>query len=353
MSNMLRIEQFDWRHASTQAYAALNRFNNQTRAEVYPEDTPISLEEEMASWRNRPPTWVSELWVAWHGGEIVGTGRVFFRRAEDNRHVAEFSLNVLPRHRRQGLGRELLSRLMDLPLAEGRTSLLAWTTDRVPAGDAFMERLGARHGMLERVSQLELSDLNRERLDLWLRRAPERAAGFALDFHAGAYPNADIQAIVGLLHVMNDAPRVGLELEDERLTVEDVRGWQTWRAERGVVSWTLFAREQSTGRLAGFTETFWHPQRPALLQQGGTGVWPDYRNKGLGRWLKAAMIEKVMRDLPQVKRIRTDNANSNAPMLKINYDLGFKHYLTNSAWQVETQRVCAYLAESRALMPEV
>jgi mycothiol synthase len=199
--------------------------------------------------------------------------------------------------------------------------------------------------MVERVSQLELSELNHELMKLWLSRVPERAEGFALEFHQGEFPDADIEAIVDLLHVMNDAPREGLELEDERMTVEDVRAWQHWRAERGVLSWTLFARELATRKLAGFTEAFWHAQRPEILQQGGTGVWPQYRNKGLGRWLKAAMIDRVLHELPQVKRIRTDNANSNAPMLKINYDLGFKHYLTNSAWQVETQQVCAYLAE--------
>jgi len=90
--------------------------------------------------------------------------------------------------------------------------------------------------MLERVSQLELTELNRALMARWLSRAPERAAGFALEFYAGAYPDADMPAIVELLHVMNDAPREGLELEDERLTAEDVRGWQHWRAERGVTT---------------------------------------------------------------------------------------------------------------------
>jgi len=50
----------------------------------------------------------------------------------------------------------------------------------------------------------------------------------------------------------------------------------------------LVARELATGKLAGFTETFWRPSNAELLQQGGTGVWPQFRNKGLGRWLKAA-----------------------------------------------------------------
>jgi mycothiol synthase len=67
---------------------------------------------------------------------------------------------------------------------------------------------------------------------------------------------------------------------------------------------------------------------------------------GLGRWLKAAMIDKALRERPQVKRIRTGTADSNAPMLRINYELGFKPYLSVCTWQVETAKVLAYLGRS-------
>ena len=60
--------------------------------------------------------------------------------------------------------------------------------------------------------------------------------------------------------------------------------------------------------------------------------------------LKAAMIDKIRRDRPQVRRIRTDNAGSNAPMLKINRELGFKLYKSSTVWQVELDKVEEFLA---------
>jgi GNAT superfamily N-acetyltransferase len=91
------------------------------------------------------------------------------------------------------------------------------------------------------------------------------------------------------------------------------------------------------------TEVFWSPDQSETLQQGDTGVFPEHHNHGLGRWLKAAMVEKVLRDRPQIKRIRTGNAPSNAPMLRINEQMGFKPSKSVFMGQVEVGKVMEYL----------
>lgn len=45
----------------------------------------------------------------------------------------------------------------------------------------------------------------------------------------------------------------------------------------------------------------WNPNRPMILEQGFTGVYPEYRNKGLGRWLKAEMMQRILRERPEVE----------------------------------------------------
>lgn len=91
---------------------------------------------------------------------------------------------------------------------------------------------------------------------------------------------------------------------------------------------------------------FWDPSQPETLGQGDTGVLPKYRGHGLGRWLKAAMFEKVVAERPKVKRSRTGKANSNAAMLKINHEMGFRPYKEWAAWQVEVARAKEYLIVS-------
>ena len=114
----------------------------------------------------------------------------------------------------------------------------------------------------------------------------------------------------------------------------------------------MHVRHIASGELAGFTEVVWNPYRPDILQQWGTGVKPKFRGQGLGRWLKATMLEKVLRERPSVRVIRTGNADTNAPMLKINYEMGFKPYKAFYVWEVETEQVARALAE-RQVMPAV
>jgi len=58
------------------------------------------------------------------------------------------------------------------------------------------------------------------------------------------------------------------------------------------------------------------------------------------------MLERVLRDRPEAKFVRTGNADSNAAMLGINQALGFKPYLSHCVWQLETEKVAAYLAQT-------
>src|SRR5262249_47458628 len=136
-------------------------------------------------------------------------------------------------------------------------------------------------------------------------------------------PDELLDAYVAVLEVMNTAPREELDMEDEHHTPERQRERETRAARRGDHDWILMARHEPTGAIAGYTEIEWMAYSNELVWQGGTAVDPTHRNKGLGRWLKAAMIQRLLAERPTVRYVDTWNAGSNEPMLNINIALGF------------------------------
>jgi len=337
----------DSRLASERDYRLLNVLDNRLRAEWLPDDPPIPLDEYIQNWRNTPPFIDIPRWiiVSADGASAVASGSVSVLRTSENAHLAWFAIGVLPEYRQQGLARHLLTLIADTTQREGRRLLLTSTNEGDPAGEIFMSRLGAEIGQQGHINQLALADLDYGLLDRWLTGGAARAANFEVGFWDATYPEEELPAIATLHDLLNQSPRDGLDMEDQHITPEQLRQMERSNRASNTARWTLFARERVTGALAGFTEVFWHPNRPALLSQGITGVFPAYRNQGLGRWLKAAMLDKVLHERPQVRAIRTGNADSNAAMLAINHQLGFKPYIANTIWQVDLGAIRRYLAE--------
>lgn len=342
----LEIKPFDPQVATQADFVAYNVFINRIQAEMWPEDPPSELDETIRELRATPPFVVAHRWAVWRGSEIIARAVASLWRTEDNQHLLNFDIAVLPEWRRQGIATRLLKLIANVAQREQRRLLMTSTDSAIPAGEAFMKRLGARVGIISRTNQLDLGELNRGLLREWCARAPK--AEFALGLWEGPYPEEELDAIVRLREVMNTEPRDNLEIEDVKWTREQLRQIEASLAERKTERWTMYVRERKTGNLAGYTEVFWSAFEPETLYQGDTGVFPEYRGRGLGKWLKAAMLEKVLRDRPTVKRVRTGNANSNAPMLKINFELGFRPYKQWTTWQVELEKVLEYLRSSPA-----
>jgi len=215
--------------------------------------------------------------------------------------------------------------------------------DKMPGGAAFMLRIGGQKGMEAHTNQLRISDLDPALLKKWLTFSQGRAAEFEMSLWDGPYPEKELPAIATLFDLTNQQPLGTLDIEDTHMTPEQIRQVEQNLFARGSERWTFYLTDLATGKFAGYTETVWNPNRPEILRQDMTAVYPEYRSKGLGRWLKAAMLDKVLKDRPQVKFVRTGNADSNAAMLKINNELGFRPYLAEALWQVEVDCIQEYL----------
>lgn len=339
------IEPIDVRSLSDGEIADINDYQNAMRAESNPEDPPKPLDQLIGFLRSIPA--FVDVW-AWLGrsasGAVVCGAQAVSLNTGDNPHVLQVNIAVLPEHRRAGLGRDLLSRVAQVAGEKGKLLLIGGTNERVPAGVEFCQRVGAQPGLKGHTNRLVLDDVNIQLVKRWIVDGPARAPGYELIGFDGRCPDDLVEEVVDILGVMNDQPRDDLQMEDRLFNVEQFRETERLTEAQGGEQWRLFARHVETRRLVGLTDVIWNPNRPETVFQGNTGVRPEHRGRALGKWLKAQMLDRILAERAHAKDIRTGNADSNAAMLAINRQLGFRPYIASTTWQVELDAVNEYLA---------
>ncbi len=339
----------DLRSASEHEYACFNALQNRMRAEVLPDDPPVPCKEETGRSQAMPDFIHEGAWSIWDasGSEMIAFAACDADYSGDNMHLAEFIVQVLPDYRCQGLGRQLLRRVAAYAREQQRRLLIASSNERVPASAEFLRAIGASRGLEGGENQLVLADLDRGLLARWMERGSGLTKDFELGLWEGPVPEGRLTGMIELVQeLINDAPHDTLEIEDSTHIYRTYRPFEAWEFAGGRRRWMMYAIHCLDDRVAGMTEVTWSPDRPQIIEQWGTGVASAYRRRGLGSWLKAAMLTKILREMPQARVIRTGNANSNVPMLKINNELGFKPFISRPAWQVATKTVEEYLARS-------
>lgn len=340
----ITIEEVDLPSLSEDDVVRLNAFANELRAEAHPDDPPRPVDYTRANVRTIPDfIAVREFWAREADGDIAASAQASFMRTEQNRHVLEAEIEVRPDRRRRGLAKALLGVVAGVATEEERTLLIASTSERVPAGEAFARRVGAEPALANHVNRLLTASVDRELMRRWIDEGPERAPGYELVAIDGRYPDELVEGVCALVEVMNTAPRDDLEVEDMPFTVDYARQFERTLDARGTERWSLFARHVATGELVGYTEVFWSPVQPRTIGQGDTAVRPDHRGRALGKWLKATMLERILHERPDVEDVRTGNADSNDAMLGINRAMGFEPYEAQIVWQVPLERVRSYL----------
>jgi GNAT superfamily N-acetyltransferase len=328
----MNIETWDPHAASEDELRAHYEFGLPLQAELDPETPPDPFEMWRMQVMITSPFHETRRWVARDGDALVAYGVLNLGRSGDNAHRAEFDIEVAASHRRRGIGRDMLARIADVAEADGRTTL-SGGTPKDSVGEQFLAAVGTEQAYLDRRSRLRVADVDQSLVDGWIADAEAKAADYSLLLFEGPVPEEHLQATIDIHEAMNDAPREGLDLEDEHETPEQFRDGERRLAELGSVRMQVIARHDPTGEFAGFSTLSWHPLLPQVVWQWGTAVRREHRGHAIGRWVKAANFNKLRERNPSAETVDTWNAGSNKWMLAINDDLGFKPYIWYTAWQ--------------------
>ena len=334
MTDRYRVEEVDVQSAPEDVLRARWAAVVELHEELFPEDPIAPFEQHRLELMNVPSHRKPRYFVAWDGDgrHALGYGDLELEYKDSNRHLAWFDVGVRTISRRQRIGTDLVAAMTEAARLDGRTVLGSASIDG-HAGDDFAQSLGFEKRATERKSRLTVANVDRELMDRWVKSAETQATDYELVAYGEHTPEHLIDQMVDLYDVTNTAPRDDLDLEDEVMTAERLREGEANLDATNTKRWRLIARHVPTGRLAGFTDLFFAPYTDSVCWQGWTAVRPDHRNHGLGRWLKAANIIRLMEEKPTVEAVDTWNAFSNGPMLSINIAMGFELLRGVNDWQ--------------------
>ncbi len=272
-------------------------------------------------------------------GAAVGAAQVVMP-LHDNHRLATVHVSVLPDRRRRGTGSGLLEWAEGVAARHGRTVLLAETEWAAGGEDRSGTGFAQRHGFLPAQTVLRSTlELPRDRAG---RARLAAAAGngtggdYALETSLDGIPESWLQDRAVLQQRMStDAPLGAVELDEEHWTPTRLREelQRTVGSGRSVIE--TVAREGRTGRLVGFTQVQVAAATPEVAYQQDTLVLREHRGHGLGLRLKAANTLRLLERHPDVRVVRTWNAEDNAHMLAVNRALGY----VGDAWLREWQKI--------------
>ncbi len=277
--------------------------------------------------------------ASWFSGHTVRPGAPGY---EKNRDFYEADWEVLPEFRRKGIGSRWLPVALQLLEEHGCRSLSVWTEEE--SGHAFLRRIAGEPKLRAAENRLKLADVDWAMVRRWVEDGEARSPQTKLEVYDGPIPDDmldDYAPTIGGL--LNSIPWEELDHGEIVITPEQMREWYRQMATVDRDQHTVMTREPD-GTISGITDVSFTPHLPTFIEQMFTGVRQDARGRGLGKWIKAAMLEKIRAEHPQAEWMITGNAESNGPMLSINHRLGFKEYRAGAAYQLSRERLAEVVA---------
>lgn len=250
----------------------------------------------------------------------------------DNTHLGVLSITVDPAWRRQGIGTQLFACGVERLLAAGRTLVLAdcWEGS---AGVPFAKSVGLDRASEDVMRRQDLRIIDHDRFAELGRQARPHSADYELLQLRGAVPDHLVDAVVTMTAAINDAPTDDLDVEDEVFSPDRIRAFESAQSANDRRIYRLVARHRVSGELAGHTLVGVSAQQPWQAWQFDTSVVRAHRGHRLGLLLKAEMLGWLRDAEPQLHRLDTWNAASNAHMIEINETLGYQVIAHAVGWQ--------------------
>ncbi|HZE40363.1 MAG TPA: GNAT family N-acetyltransferase [Stackebrandtia sp.] len=266
-------------------------------------------------------------------GRVVGLSDLEFPQT-DNLHAAWGGIEVLPEHRRRGIGGALMEHAIAAARADDRRSLCMdacvtgdWpdVPKRDEAGRHFLESFGFDLALKSIDRRADVEALDAATIDTLHAETLAKSADYETVAWSGTSPDELLAPMAALNSTfLDEAPLGDLDLEAEKIDAERERDRRDRAVAAGLFTCGVVARLKGSEDLVAIT-VIGVPTEPGThAHQWMTLVSPEHRGHKLGLRVKLENWRLLRRERPRVRWIDTDNAAVNDHMIAINEAMGFK-----------------------------
>ena len=347
MTTSLPVE-VDAKSAGPDFWARFHAYRRSRHAETRPDD-PITpdhvvegemMREDPYELHYRYEISAGDQMLSWFSAGATRPGAPGY---DTNKHLLWADLSVRKDHRRQGIGRSWIPLVAAIMDRHSYTTLGLGTEEA--SGHAFLKWLGAEAKLRGAENRLKLADVDWAMLERWVDEGRKRSPDTRMEVYDGRLPESMWDDYCPQFSAMlNLMPFEDLDHGEIVVTPPMMAEWLARMAFGNRSEHWMLTREPD-GIISGITDMMYAPYSPTIVHQGFTGVRPDARGRGLGKWLKAAMALHMRKLYPGAKWFVTENAGSNVPMLAINRAMGFKTYRESSEYQISRNDLASRLKE--------
>ncbi len=255
---------------------------------------------------------------------------------EENKNIGLFDIYVLKEFRGLAIEKDIL-RTIIRKANKMELNTLQTSTNIDYEHDLF-EQLNGKIVLENTLIKLFLADLDWELMKEWREQGMLlQSEGVSIESFE-VVPEEIVDEYVQIYtETINQQPYGDYEGRP-KITKESRRREEEYMKDLGIHWYTLISRE-ADGRISGLTEIEYNPKIPFKVEQLLTGVKEEYRERGLGKWLKAEMAFYVKEKFSNVEYFSTGNIDTNTPMISINKRMGFKPIISFKHYKFELREL--------------
>ncbi|MFH1700476.1 MAG: hypothetical protein ABIE07_07795 [Candidatus Zixiibacteriota bacterium] len=193
---------------------------------------------------------------------------------------------------------------------------------------------------LERY-RLYRESANAEIINKWLTEIPAQNPDIKLSIYS-AIPDIYLNQYAGLFaRYIEDMPKENENAKKYHVAPEEIRRQEKWREDNNsrLITGLLLHND----RVKGMSNVLINMADPREAYQAMTGVTANYRGRGLSKWLKAALYQKVGQAFPANVYMVADMRAVNKPITVVNEQMGYKLFSKGAEFEIFAVQLKEYL----------